>query len=185
LRGVLLRDAFSIEAGPDWKALATLDNGHPVLLARELGKGRVLVFANPLTRAWSDFPTQRIFLPLMKEWFTWLTRFSPDRDAVREVAPGLKEPRPVGTYESGGALEVVAPDPAEMDVTVADEAFARRALGLPGENAPVPAGENLRLPKFRERQNEVWPWIALALLALLIFETVLSDQRSKSREHVS
>jgi Aerotolerance regulator N-terminal len=183
LRGVLLRDAFAIESGPDWTVLARLDNGHPVLLARELGKGRVLVFANPLTRAWSDFPTQRIFLPLMKEWFTWLTHFSPDQDAAREIAPGLNEPRAIGTYETGGALEVVAPDPTEMDVTVADEAFARRALGLPGEDAPAPAGENLRLPKFRERQNEIWPWIALALLALLIFETVLSDQRSKSREH--
>jgi len=184
LRGVLLRDAFAIEAGPDWKTLAALDNGHPVLLARELGKGRVLVFANPLTRAWSDFPTQRIFLPLMKEWFTWLTRFSPDRDAAREIAPGLKEARAIGTYEKDGALEVVAPDPTEMDVAVADEAFARRALGLPDEDGPAPAGENLRLPKFRERQNEIWPWIALTLLALLIFETVLSDQRSKSHERV-
>jgi hypothetical protein len=185
LRGVLLRDAFSIEAGPDWTVLASLDNGHPILLARELGKGRGLVFANPLTRAWSDFPTQRIFLPLMKEWFTWLTRCSPDQDAAREIAPGLKESRPIGTYESGGPLEVVAPDPTEMDVTVADEAFARRALGLPDEKAPVPVGEDLRLPKFRERQNEIWPWIALALLALLIFETVLSDQRTKSRERIS
>ena len=162
---------------PRW-TMATL------LLMRDLGKGHALVFANPLTRAWSDFPTQRIFLPLMKEWFTRLTRFNPDQDAAREIAPGLNEPRAIGTYESGGALEVVAPDPSEMDVTVADEAFARRALGLPGENAPVPVGENLRLPKFRERQNEIWPWIALALLALLIFDTVLSDQRSKSRERV-
>jgi hypothetical protein len=185
LRGLLLRDAFVIEAGPDWNVLAALDNGHPVLLTRELGKGRVLVFANPLTRAWSDFPTKRIFLPLMKEWFTWLTRFSADQDAAREIAPGLKESRPIGTYESGGALEVVAPDPAEMDVTVADEAYARRALGLPDENTSIPVGENLRLPKFRERQKEIWPWIALALLALLIFETILADRRSKSREHVS
>jgi hypothetical protein len=223
LRGLLLRDAFSIEAGPDWKVLAALENGHPVLLTRELGKGRILVFANPLTRAWSDFPTKRIFLPLMKEWFTWLTRFNADQGAAREIAPGLKESRPIGTYgaeppqanapaptlqqriqnleayisnsnptapprteskdESGGALEVVAPDPAEMDVTVADEAYARRALGLPDENASAPVGENLRLPKFRERQNEIWPWIALTLLALLIFETILADRRSKPREH--
>ena len=113
LRGLLLRDAFSIEAGPDWKVLAALDNGHPVLLTRELGKGRVLVFANPLTRAWSDFPTQRIFLPLMKEWFTWLTRFNPEQGAAREVAPGLKESRPIGTY--GAPPPANAPAPAARE----------------------------------------------------------------------
>jgi hypothetical protein len=185
LRSVLLRDAFAIEGGPDWKALASLESGHAVLLARTLGEGRVLVFANPLTRAWSDFPTQRIFLPLMKEWFSWLTRFNPELDAPRVISPGMKESRPIGIYERDGALEVVAPDPAEMDVTVADEAFARRALGLPSEDAPALAGENVRLPKFRERQNEIWPWIALVLLSLLVFENFLADQRSTPREHVS
>jgi hypothetical protein len=183
LRSILVRDAFEIEAGPDWKVLARLEGGHPALLARELGQGRVLVFANPLTREWTDFPTQRIFLPLMKEWFTWLTRFDPEKNVSREIAPGLNESRTIGIYEKKGALEVVAPDAASMDVTVADEAFVRRALGLPDKETPVTVEDNIRLPRSRERQNEIWPWIALALLALLIYETIIADQRSKAREH--
>ena len=183
LRSILVRDAFDIEAGPDWKILARVEGGHAALLARELGQGRVLVFANPLTRAWTDFPTQRIFLPLMKEWFSWLTRFDPEGNAPREISPGLNESRPIGIYEKNGSLEVVAPDPSEMDVAVADEAFARRALGLPDEETPVAVEDNIRLPRSRERQNEIWPWIALALLALLIYENIIADQRSKAREH--
>ena len=185
LRSVLLRDAFEIEPGPDWKTLARMENGHPALLARELGRGRILVFANPLTRKWSDFPTQRIFLPLMKEWFSWLTRFDPEGNAPRAIPPGLNESRPIGIYEKEGALEVIAPDPTEMDVTVADESFTRRALGLPAEEAPAIAEENTRLPRSRERQNEIWPWIALALFALLIYENIIADRRSKAREHVT
>ena len=180
---ILVRDAFEIGAGPDWKVLAQVEGGHPALLARELGQGRVLVFTNPLTRQWTDFPTQRIFLPLMKEWFSWLTRFDPEKNVSRETSPGLHESRSIGIYEKGGALEVVAADPAEMDVTVADEAFARRALGLPDKEVAVAVEENIRLPRSRERQNEIWPWIALALLALLIYENIIADQRSKAREH--
>jgi hypothetical protein len=183
LRSILVRDAFDIEAGPDWKVLAHLEGGHPALFAREMGQGRVLVFANPLTRQWTDFPTQRIFLPLMKEWFSWLTHFDPTGNASREIAPGLHESRPIGIYEKNGTLEVVAPNPAAMDVTVADEAFARRALGLPDEEAPIAVEDNIRLPRSRERQNEIWPWIVLALLALLIYENIIADQRSKAREH--
>ena len=185
LRSVVLRDAFAIEAGADWQVLARLDNGHPALLARELGKGRVLVFANPLTRAWSELPTARIFLPLMKEWFAWLTRLDPESGAPVEIATGFAEPRAPGVYENGATLEIVAPDPAEMDVAVTDEAAVRRALALPEEKSTASLAENAGLPKFRERQNEVWPWLVLALLALLLLENRLADRRPKRHEHAA
>ena len=165
--------------------LASLENGHPALLTRELGKGRVLVFTNPLTRAWSDLPTARIFLPLMKEWFTWLTRLDPEAGAPVEIATGFAETRAPGVYENGAVLEIVAPDPAEMDVDVADEAAVRRALALPDEKSATPPPENAGLPKFRERQNEIWPWLVLALLALLLLENRLADQRQKRHERAA
>ena len=185
LRGVVLRDAFAIEGGADWQVLASLENGHPALLTRELGKGRVLVFTNPPTRAWSDLPTARIFLPLMKEWFGWLTRLDPEAGTPVEIATGFAETRAPGVYENGAALEIVAPDPAEMDVTVADEATVRRALALPDEKSATPPPENAGLPKFRERQNEIWPWLVLALLALLLLENRLADQRQKRHERAA
>lgn len=183
LRSVVLRDAFAIEAGADWKALAHLESGHPVLLTRELGKGRVLVFTNPLTREWSELPTARIFLPLMKEWFAWLTRLDPESAAPVETATGFAETRAPGVYESGAGLEIVAPDPAEMEVAVADEAAVRRALALPDQASTAPPSEAAGLPRFRERQNEIWPWLVLALLALLLFENRLADHRAKRHEH--
>jgi hypothetical protein len=66
---------------------------------------------------------------------------------------------------------------------VADAAYTRRALGLPDKETPVAVEENVRLPRSRERPNEIWPWIALALLTLLIYENIVADRRSKAREH--
>ncbi len=179
LRSIVLRDAFAIEPGTDWRVLAKLENGHPVLLAREVGQGRVLVFANPLTRAWSELPRERIFLPLIKEWFAWLTRLDADPGAPTEVAPGFQETRAPGVYRDGEKIQVVAPDAAEMNVAVATSEVARRALALPAEEGTAMVREDAGLPSTRERQNEIWPWLALGILALLWFENRLADRRPK------
>ena len=63
--------------------------------------------------------------------------------------------------------------------------LTRRALALPAEKSTGPLAENASLPKFRERQNEVWPWLALALLALLLLENRLADRRPKRHENAA
>jgi Aerotolerance regulator N-terminal len=186
LRGVALRDAFEIDPEPEWNVLARLENGHPVLLAREMGKGRVLVFANPLTRDWNELPRERIFVPLVREWFTWLTHLDPQKDAPKEIPAGLSEPRPTGVYEADGRIEIIAPDPAEMDVATASEPAARRALGLPDESSvPFAVPENPALPLLRQRPHELWPWIALALLAAMVLENRLADRKIKRQAHAA
>jgi hypothetical protein len=180
LRSILLRDAFLVEGGPDWKVLARLENGHPALLAREFGKGRVLVYTNPLTRVWSDLPRERIFLPLIKEWFTWLTRLDLDAQAPHEVLAGIHETRPPGVYPAADRLEVVVPDPAEMDITTATPDAVRRALALPDEHstAVLPEGGQTK----RARQNELWPWLALAVLLALLLENRLADRSRVAKQ---
>lgn len=71
LQGVeLLRAArffrhTAIEAAEEDRILISLDTGSPLLLERELGAGRVLVFTSSLDREWNDLPVQPVFVPLV------------------------------------------------------------------------------------------------------------------------
>ena len=71
LQGVeLLRAArffrhTAIEAADEDRILINLDTGSPLLLEREVGAGRVLVFTSSLDREWNDLPVQPVFVPLV------------------------------------------------------------------------------------------------------------------------
>ena len=71
LQGVeLLRAArffrhTAIEAADEDRILINLDAGSPLLLEREVGAGRVLVFTSSLDREWNDLPVQPVFVPLV------------------------------------------------------------------------------------------------------------------------
>lgn len=45
--------------------LLELDSGAPLLVEREVGAGRLLVYASSLDREWNDLPVQPAFVPLM------------------------------------------------------------------------------------------------------------------------
>ncbi len=79
--GSVLRPQFRryMEVIPDSSAqiLATFDTGHPLLIERSLGSGRVLVFTSSLGTAWNDFPLSELYLPLLYEIANYA---SPDSD---------------------------------------------------------------------------------------------------------
>jgi hypothetical protein len=56
-----------VEVTPDAadRVLLELDSGAPLLLERELGSGRVLVYASTLDRQWSDLAVQPVFVPFL------------------------------------------------------------------------------------------------------------------------
>ena len=49
------------------KTLATCGAGQPFLIEREYGRGRVLMFAVPADRSWSEFPLSPFFLPMIHQ----------------------------------------------------------------------------------------------------------------------
>ena len=55
----------AIAAAAEDRVLMSLDTGSPLLLERDLGEGRVLVFTSSLDRAWNDLPVQPVFVPLL------------------------------------------------------------------------------------------------------------------------
>ena len=57
----------SAPAAPQTQPLLTLADTAPLLLAREFGKGRVLLFTVAADRRWSDLPLSPIFLPIVHQ----------------------------------------------------------------------------------------------------------------------
>ena len=55
----------TVEAGPDAQVLARFETGSPALLERQVGGGRVLLWASTLDLNWSDLPLKPVFLPFV------------------------------------------------------------------------------------------------------------------------
>ncbi len=186
LSRIRFRDVFRITPGPDDRVLARLADGTPAVVEHALGAGRVLVIANPCDRKWSDWPSQRIFLPLMREIFLYLageTGSEAGRGAaagatpvVRQDVPTLRKGRAPGLYGSA-PLEVLAPDPAEFDPHACDRDGLAARLGL---GAPPSRGDTLDdlAPPGRARDEELWRYVAAALLVCLLVEGFLADRGS-------
>ena len=65
------------------QVLATLQDGSPLLLERESGKGRVLLFTSSLDRNWNPLPLKSVFLPFCQEMVKYAARFQPTPQAYR------------------------------------------------------------------------------------------------------
>lgn len=150
-------------------------------------EGRVLVLAHSMTREWSDLPREPMFVPLVKNLFAWAAKAETGLPEVPPVAPGLKETRAPGLYTAaGGATVIVAAAPAESAVAPATVEAFRTAFGVPDEAAaaataaadqkPDPALAKSMLPS----RWEFWPWLALALMILLMAETLLATRRPRN-----
>jgi hypothetical protein len=188
LRLLSWRDAFTIQPGEGWKALATLDDGHPLLLEKisnDPNAGRVMVLAHPLTREWSDLPREPMFVPLAKSLFNTLTRYEARQHSANVHFPGARETREIGYYQTpDGTAEVVAADPAEANVAAVDAAAFCKAYALPDATVPSPppaiaangTGEE------RPKTGEWWPWLTLVLLSLLTLECAVATRKSARPE---
>lgn len=55
----------TVTAGKDAQVLARFDAGAPALLERQVGKGRVLLWASTLDLSWSDLPVKPVYLPFL------------------------------------------------------------------------------------------------------------------------
>jgi hypothetical protein len=71
LFGIRIRgwQPFRLDRG---RSLIALADDEPLLAVRDIGAGRVAVFALPLDRRWSDWPIQPNFLPLVHRLLDWM-----------------------------------------------------------------------------------------------------------------
>ena len=65
---------FDPRPTPQSEVIIKLDEGSPFLLTRQVGKGRVLMYAGPLDREWNDLVIRPDFVPLASETIRYLSR---------------------------------------------------------------------------------------------------------------
>jgi hypothetical protein len=180
--GDLRRPAFTtitrIKPDPSARVLAWFRGGDPALLERARGKGKVLWFASACDRAWGDWPRGRLFLPMVHQMTSYVTGLTEGGRVRAEPAGDGHEP---GVTESGGLVRVVNADPfeSETDRCTPKEFADRFGFRLPGPPADADSPGSPRRPgpdDDRFRKDEVWPWLALALLGVLLVEHFLANR---------
>lgn len=165
------------------KTLLGLENGDPLLLEGEWGKGRVFLFTSSADLDWNDLPLNAAFLPLMhglvKEGVGWSQ--SPLRPTLRvgEFFPGMGPPALIagspggpGIYRfstaSGDEWRAVNPPVEESDLRkMTGEEMKKRLASM--EVKVIESGEGSGGGPLAGRK-ELWPYILGFLLTVLGIE---------------
>ncbi|MEX0585481.1 MAG: BatA domain-containing protein [Pirellulales bacterium] len=187
-RGDLRRLAFEaytqIEPFEDSLVLARFAGGHPALLQRRLGNGRILWFTSAADGEWSRWIGSRLYLPLVHQMVAYVSSLA-DGGPIREVlldatgaADGQIAP---GVYERDGYWQVVNVDPRESETERCgrDEFAKRFGLTLAG-NMPSEIGGKEPAPSLGAstelHNDEIWHWFAFAVVGLLLVEGFIANR---------
>lgn len=158
------------------RVLASFRNGEPAVLERAKGRGRVLWFTSACDRAWGDWPRGRMYVPMVHQMVAYVAGLSGGGRIKNVVASDDKKP---GVVDSDGKVEVVNADPLESQTArCTPKEFADRfgfKLPAPVLEAPLAQGQP-RIDDDRLRSNEIWPWLALTLVGLLLVESFLANR---------
>ncbi len=182
LQRLAFRDFTEIEPAEGTKVLARFQDGSPALLERPLGRGKVLWFASTCDRDWSDWPRSRLFVPLVHQmlgYLVGLTEGGPIRARqTGEFGPTGLAAEP-GVFDHDSYHEIINVDPRESETdrtTVADLAgyFQFDPAGeKPDAEAELTAAG---VGSGELRQDEIWHWVLLALIAMLLVEGFLANR---------
>ncbi len=180
--GDLRRPTFlaitKVDPEPSSRVLARFRGGAPALIERSVGKGRIEMFASACDHAWGDWPRGRMFLPMVHQIVAQAAGLA-DGGPTREAMAGSKEIP--GIFEENGRLRVVNVDPSESELARCSSAefAAKFGLRLANANPRVEAPRAVRSrADDRLRPDELWPWIALGLIGLLMLESLLANRTS-------
>jgi Aerotolerance regulator N-terminal len=178
--GDLRRPAFTaitrIKPDSDVRVLAWFRGGEPALLERSVGRGKILWFTSACDLAWGDWPRGRMYLPMIHQMVAYVSGLA-DGGRVRQALAGAE--RKPGLVEADGLVEVVNVDPLESQTArCTPKEFADRfgfpllvppAQPLLGQGSGAVADDRLR-------SNEIWPWLALTLVGMLLLENFLANR---------
>ena len=178
--GDIRRPAFSsitkIVPDPSSRVVARFRGGEPAILERAVGRGKVVWFASSCDRAWGDWPRGRMFLPMVHQMIAYASGLAEGGPSRTELASFGQMP---GLVEADGLVRVVNTDPFESETArcTMKEFADRYGFRLPEIKAVAPKPAPTRgATDDRLRGDEVWPWIALALVGILMFEQFLANR---------
>jgi hypothetical protein len=178
--GDVRRPAFTaitrIKPDQGVRVLAWFRGGEPALFLRTKGRGKVLWFTSACDRAWGDWPRGRMYLPMIHQMIAYVAGLT-EGDRIQQAVAGADQ-KP-GLVESDGLVRVVNVDPAESQTArCTPKEFADHF----GFQLPVPVTQSLvqqgprGITDDRSRSNEIWPWLALTLVGLLLVENFLANR---------
>jgi hypothetical protein len=177
--GDLRRPTFTaitrIKPDADARVLAWFRGDEPALLERTKGRGKVLWFASACDRAWGDWPRGRMYLPMLHQMIGYVAGLSEDGRIRQELATLERKP---GVDQTDGMAHVVNIDSLESETARCTPAeFAGRfGFKLPEPALHTAAGQGTRITDERLRSDELWPWLAMMLVGLLLAENFLANR---------
>ena len=156
--------------------LARTSRGHVLCAESVVGKGKVVIWASTVDPDWGNWPQGRLFVPLVRQWMSYLTDHHERQSSITHVVASAKP----GVTIEGDRVVVSNVDPQESELARVTSAEFRDALQLPDkeEFADLSPEElaSLAPPPGSERPEEIWRWVAWLLLGWLILETFLAGR---------
>jgi Aerotolerance regulator N-terminal len=178
--GDIRRPAFTsiTKITPDTsvRVLASFRGGDPALLERSIGRGKVVWFASSCDRGWGDWPRGRMFLPMVHQMVAYASGLAEGGPVRPELASAGLIP---GLIEVDGIVRVVNSDPYESETALCTPREFADRYGFRLPEAGSVASKSLLNRKSaddRLRSDEIWPWIALTLVGILMFEQFLANR---------
>jgi len=111
------------EAASETRVVLRLTDGVPIMVEGDYGKGRVVVLASSVDRAWSDLCIHPVFLPLMQQTIQYLAGALLSKDEGGLVVGRILE-LPVASSVTGA--KVLCPDGKTREAEVVQEEGDRR-----------------------------------------------------------
>lgn len=184
LRRLTFRAFTRIEADKNARVLATFQNGEPAAAEVTAGKGRAIWILTSCDRDWSDWPRSRLYVPFVHQTLgslTGLTEGGPVREVLLDTSASTAVKGEPGVIPREGWWDVVNVSPRESEMERSTpEDFARRfEVTLHQKEKTVtaqPQAASLaRLPT-EVRDDEVWPWINVLLVIVMLGEVFLANR---------
>jgi hypothetical protein len=149
-RHVPLTVRSSADASEKPEVVVKLADGSPLLVARPLGRGRILQSAIPGDTAWSDLPILPAFVPLVQRGLAWLQggvsapgTLAPDEAFTVRVDPALLgrefrvlAPGRTGAPSAAGRIELAGGQPS-LRFTATTEPGLYRIFNDTDDAAPL------------------------------------------------
>lgn len=185
LKGASFRRYFRIEGST--KNLLLLGNKDPLLVEADSGRGKVFLFASTADADWNDLPMKGAYLPLIQGLLKDAVGLTKDSHpaSVRVGDPFPEKVQPVqlaGPRGGPGIYELILPSGEvrrgvnapldESDLAKMTPEEIRKRFGA--IDAKVVEYEEGGLGLLQSRK-ELWPFVLLFVLAVLVFETVIAN----------
>jgi hypothetical protein len=182
LRGLTFRGYTPLVPAEGARVLARFYDQAPAMVEQTLGKGRVLWFASTCDLEWSEWARGPLFVPVIHQMLGYLTGLNeggPVRTLLVNQPENSQSARTQGIFERDGYWQVVNVDPreSETDRSTTDEFVKRFGVAIGADEAETPVQTASSGPaSLQFRQNEIWHWMIVALVALAALEFFLANR---------